>query len=400
MGEHKLPIWLTLIGLIGSIGTALLATGLSLRNSGLFWLGCALLGLAVLGIVTLLLGRRAVGATETDVTPTPGLGEAPWAVEGAIQGLPQYPIPVWTTSRDEMTQLSPYNWLLWPDREAPELDLRGAVALPAVNRSMYRHPEVATSIQGEDREEFVLDTLERATLTQWLRGLSESWHCAADASWTVQGNSNPEFTELRLRPMSAALEQPLMARCALLTGWRTVGPDERVLAMRFAIDVMFNLTQLDGDRNPATNTSDHAGPVGVEPARAALSLDELAQYQVQLVSALALGEELGSALMPGGDFATGYVGSWISPNRVPFQRSVNLSGLRRLPDSYGPGTHTSIGNWPLPAGDGFSAIGNFVADGLDALLERAGYRGVQDRFTWLRALEDPEHPQTPSAGSS
>jgi len=144
---------------------------------------------------------------------------------------------------------------------------------------------------------------------------------------------------------------------------------------------MFNLLELDHDRRPDTIRHATTPP----PIPAALSLDEFADYLLELMVVPTLAREIGEHLLPAGDLRTGYVGAWMTLSGVEFQRLVKVSDLTRLPGAVSVNDHVRLDPWPLTCGSTReSANRSFVADFMDELLERGGYRGVLGRFESLR----------------
>ncbi len=213
----------------------------------------------------------------------------------------------------------------------------------------------------------------------------DEWHWdEVDPKWEVRGSGNPELTELVIAPhWQGALKQPLVARCGVLTGWLALPSGEFRPAIRMALDLLLSILELDTSRRPSSIRHAATPP----PAPGALSLDELAEFMLNLFAAPALAVQSAGALLETGGSATGEVGAWIALSGVELERIVDLRGVRRVANAVGVGDHNRVEAWPLPETlERGIAIGNFVADFMDELLERGGYRDVKDRFDQVRTL--------------
>jgi len=298
--------------------------------------------------------------------------------------MPAYAIPAYASSAQEMYQIGPSSWL-GPvgARQPAELTLRAAVALPAVNARTYGE-EVATRIRGEPREHWLLRTVEESPITTWLEVLSSAWHCNGDASWKIYGSGHPDLTQLVFEPTWDGHSQPLIARVSVLTGWRPQPDGQPIPAIRVATDLMINLIELDSDRQHDSVRHQTTDP----PAPGALTLDELAGYLLELMVTAQLAQTFGANLIPSGVIDHGYLGLWIELSGVELHRVIDLRETERVIGASGSAGHIKISEWPIPEAKTQSeANGRFVATLLDEMLEQAGYRGVQHRFDWLRALK-------------
>lgn len=341
-------------------------------------------------LLLLLLMRRpqehVAGASlseATDSVSLSGVFGGPDLFDDSLAGLPDLPLPPsYDSPEAEMHQLAPTSWLISPDGDAPEVFLRSAAALPGITASRY-YGEPATALRGEAREAFLIATLTEAHVTQWLRTLCREWNCPDHAEWKPHGAGQPDLTELHFRP-SGTRGEPLLARFGVLTGWRVIGT-RTVPAIRCVLDVLMNISMLNAERRLDANRSADARVRRTAPLPAALSPLELGDYLVALLEVVPLAQVIGKELLPAGDFSKGAAGLWISCSGIQLQNLVNLEGLRRVEGAYDSGSGARVSRWPFAKSTSVKQTdGAFVADFLDTVLERGGYRGVKELFDPLR----------------
>jgi hypothetical protein len=244
--------------------------------------------------------------------------------------------------------------------------------------------EIAAQLRGEAREDLLIAALEGSPLTGWLQGQQPTWHWENTPRWEIVGSGSVEFTQAVFQPDWADQQRPsFIARCGLATGFAEVDAygHGHSGAVQLGVDLMLNLVDLDSDRRP--DPVDHRSDPA--PAPAALSLDEVAEILLQLLHVPCLAITLANQLLPAGEYDSGEVGAWVSINGVQLERVLDFRGFRRLQDSYDVPDHPQISAWPFPDAPGHpDPSGNFVADLLEGMLERCGYRGVGQRFDGLR----------------
>jgi hypothetical protein len=313
------------------------------------------------------LGTDETGTDSTLVTP--------------LADIPEIPAVFYQSAQQEMYRLGPSSWLGALSGSQPaELILRAAIALPAVTLSTYSH-DIATALRGQDREQFLLETLEHSAITHWLNTLKESWHWEHESHWEVHGSGQPDLTQLIFRPQWVrASRPPLVARLGVLTGLRAQPDGQLVRAIQVALDVMLNLLELDGQRRISPLRHGTIPP----PAPAALSLEELATYLAHLMEVVRIASEIGVHLLPGTPLKSGYVGAWIDPSGVELERVVDLSEVDRVGGAVSTAGFVRVSEWSLDQHDSSPPEFAFIADLLDEMLEVGGYRGVRNRFDWLR----------------
>ena len=364
-------VWATVAGIAATLGgTAVLAVAGA--SVAVLAVGALLLLMAILIFSSLLTGWPFAALSSRTHAGVDDHG--PPASELT---LPEYPQVVWSTVMREIHRRSPSGWLGAPGSQTPEISLRVSVALPGL-ASFRPSGEPASRMSVEAREVWLTALLESSRFTAWLRGLRSSWPWDNDPEWVVHGSGNPDLTELRFVPTwPGATQQPLMARCAVLTGWHPQ-PGDTPLAIELACDLMFNVLELDSDRRPGPIR--HATtPV---PAPGALSISELSQSMAHLFEAPFLAGACAAQLLEGGDFSTGEIGAWMTLSGVELERAFVLSGLRRVAGAHGVADHQRCTDWPLDCGtDAAIFVATFVAD----LLEQAGYRGVAE---WITGKND------------
>ena len=284
-----------------------------------------------------------------------------------------------------MYRLGPTSWLgpLGSSQQA-EITLRCTIALPAIPLSMYGG-SVATSSAVRVRETFLLDAAESSAITGWLTSLRNTWHWNDDTRWEVFGSGQPDLTQLVFRPRwsSPGSRLPFAARLAVLTGWRTRSEGEPLLAIQVSLDLMLNLIELDADRQ--RDSIRHATTPA--PAPAALTLEEVAAYLAELMEVIFLADRIGSELFPEGPLVSGYIGAWIDVSGVQLDCVLKLDDVSRLEGANGPAGYAAVSEWPIPTGD---TPHTFIANLMDEMLEVGGYRGVQNRFDWLREGRPPQ----------
>jgi hypothetical protein len=232
-----------------------------------------------------------------------------------------------------------------------------------------------TAVRGEARESWLIDLLDSAELTTWLKKPWEHGPWPTEPAWQVHGSGMADLAELvfasTLEPMQVP---PFLARCAVLTGWRPTASGNKTKALRFLIELQFDRGAKAGR---ITDPS-------AEPDVAKLSLDEIAQDFVRLLDALDLSDQVGDYLLPQADLNDGYFGLWLSVRGVMMEQVVDLAGITRLTGAAGRADAVTIGSWQGPGGPVGETPGIVVANMIDELPEGAGYRGVADRFEWLR----------------
>jgi hypothetical protein len=103
-----------------------------------------------------------------------------------------------------------------------------------------------------------------------------------------------------------------------------------------------------------------------------------------LIDALDLSASVVDYLLPDEDLNAGYFGLWFTVRGVMLEDVVDLSGIARVAGAVGRGDAVATGSWVSPGGPVGEGRGGVVAKMFDDLLESAGYRGVSDRFDWLR----------------
>jgi hypothetical protein len=360
---------------VAVLGGGLLVPGLVNGSVALLVSGSVLLLVALLMFTSLLWGWPVVVLSTQNRLPT-GVSS------NDADGLPDYPTAVFPTGMRQIYRLSPSSWLGQIGPDSPEISLRVAIELPGPPSARWSG-DFATQMRGQQREEWLTEMLEAAPFTAWLRERRAEWPWdTADPKWDIRGSGNAELTELVFVPRwQGALKQPLLARCGVLTGWCAKTDGEFKPAIRFALDLHLMIRELDGDRRPSSIRHATTPP----PAPAALSLDELASFLLQLISAPMLAGRAAERLLASVDHEHGEIGVWIALSGVELERVVNVSGLRRVADAIGIGEHSRVDSWPLPAAElPETPEGSFVAAFMDDLLERAGYRDVQSRFDWVR----------------
>lgn len=297
-------------------------------------------------------------------------------------GLPTFAMPAYSSSTQEMYRLGPSSWLGALGGEQPaELTLRAAIAMPSLPTARYGG-EVATKIRGQAREEFLLRIMGSCAFTEWLCNLKSSWHWDGDAHWEVYGSGHPDLTQLVFRPTWSrpSVRLPLTARLGVLTGWEVSADGEHLPVIQLALDLMLHLLEVDMERRPSSIRHQTTPP----PAPGALSLEEIASYLAELMDAVDLARDLGRELVPGTPLDRGYLGAWIDVSGVQLERVLKLSDLERVAGALGPAGYALTSAWPIPEADAPNPERAFVARMLDEMLEGGGYRGVQNRFDWLR----------------
>lgn len=348
--------------IVGTVGACLIGSSVLLKDNWWWWL-IALGGviLVVLAFIVKKSERRNLAVTRTNT-------------QERVEGSPAFMSPVFASSVQEMQQLGPYSWLSGYGPKIPDVTLRVVVALPAVSASVYSG-ELATAIRGETREEFLMDLLESSEFTKWLRTVSESAPKNPEPTWHVRGGSFAELTELVFAPTVASDQVwPFLARCAVLTGWRTSPDGVERKAIRFLVELQFNRWSLSQPRINDTNE-------GLEVRL--LTLEEIANDFIRLTESLSLSSIVAGKLIPGADISTGYFGAWFAV-RGMLEQVIDLSGINRLVDAVSISDATAFGSWLSINNPVNTTWGEVIADMLDRLLESAGYRGVAYRFDWLR----------------
>lgn len=383
--DDNTAVWIGLAVALATGGIALLVAGhlVEVATGGLLIAG------GVIVFVMLLAQRTHESDGEVRLptaTNTAGLSDVfrgPDHFDASLVSLPDLPLPpVYDSPEAEMYQLAPTSWLIPPDNDTPEVFLRGAAALPGITASRYTG-EPATLLRGETREAFLIETLAEAPLTQWLRARFGEWHIPDNAAWKPHGAGQPDLTELHFRP-SGKRGEPLLARFGVLTGWRVIGT-KTVPGIRCVVDVLMNISMLDAEHRTDTNRNADAHVPRSGPLPAALSPTELGEYLVALLAVAPLAQVIGKKLLPSGDFSQGAIGLWITCSGIQLPNLVNLEGLRRVEGAHDGGWEVRVSRWPFDEDAPVErANRNFVADFLDTVLERSGYRGVKELFDPLR----------------
>jgi pyrimidine deaminase RibD-like protein len=286
------------------------------------------------------------------------------------------------SSAQEMLRLGPSSWLGALNGDQPaELTLRTAIALPAMTLSMYSG-EVATQIRGQAREELLLRVVNSSPFTEWLHTLSNSWHWDNEAQWEIFGSGQPDMTQLVFRPRwnTASVRSPLVARLAVLTGWRTQTTGEQDPAIQVALDLMINLLELDHERRFGAIRHQTTPP----PAPGALELEEVATYLAHLTDVVDLAQVFGSELIPQARLNSGYLGAWIDVSGIQLDRVLKLNDLPKVEGALGLPGYALTTEWPIRSSNDSQSERSFIAQLLDEMLEIGGYRGVQNLFDWLR----------------
>jgi pyrimidine deaminase RibD-like protein len=326
--------------------------------------------------------RQHIASTQSEEKPAGPSGPDLASPFAGMNDLPAFAIPTYSSSTQEMNRLGPSSWLgaLGGDQPA-EITLRTAIAVPSFPTA--RHGvEVATKIRGQDREEFLLRTMGSCAFTEWLSNLKSSWHWDGDARWEVHGSGQPDLTQLAFRPTWSrpSVRLPFIARLGVLTGWMVAADGESVPAIQVALDLMINLLEVDSERRPSAIRHQTTPP----PAPGALSLEEIASYLAELMDVVDLARDLGRELVPDAPLDRGYLGAWIDVSGVQLERVFKLSDLERVVGASGPAGYALTSDWPIPEADAPNSERAFVARMLDEMLEGGGYRGVRNRFDWLR----------------
>jgi hypothetical protein len=360
-------VWVAVATTSAGIGGAALVAGIVAHLPFVWILGLIILLTSALGFSSLLSGWPLRSLAKSDA-PLPAI-----QLESA-EDLPAFLIPTYGSEEQEMHQLGPYNWLPGIGPRDPDVTLRAIVALPAVSARDYG-AELATAVRGETREAWLIDMLDAAELTTWLKDPWEPRPWSAEPTWQVRGSGFADLTELVFAPsLDPTQVPPFRARCAVLTGWRPTASGGNKKALRF-------LVELQVDRG--ASASRLADP-GVEPDVERLSLDEIARDFIRLLDALDLSAAVGDHLLPEVDLSNGYFGLWLTVRGVMMEQVIDLAGISRVSGAVSRADAVATGSWQRPAGPVGETPGVVVANMFDELLESAGYRGVSDRFDWLR----------------
>lgn len=356
--------------IVGAVGACLIGSSVLLKDNWWWWL--IALGGVILVVLALFVRKSEKSERPENISiPT----ETGSSLQEQIEQLPAFMNPVFSSGVQEMQQLSPYSWLSGFGPKDPEVTLRVVLALPAVSASDYSG-ELATEIRGESRENFLIDLLESSETTKWLRRTRESTPGIAEPTWQVRGGSFAELTELVFAPSVGSNQiWPFLSRCAVLTGWRTSPEGVKRKAIRFLIELQLNRWSLSqpqvSDMNDRT-----------EPKQ--LTLEEIAEDFMRLAESLSLAPVVAAHLIPGADVSAGYFGLWFTVRGHMLEQLVDLSGVNRLPDAVSISDAVTSGSWKSIEGPVDTTWGKVIADMLDHLLESAGYRGVANRFDWMR----------------
>jgi hypothetical protein len=287
-------------------------------------------------------------------------------------------LPGWPRAEMVIYYCGPTSWCQWSGPDFPDVTLRIAVALPGAVEQPFR--DHVSRLQGERRETSVLEALNRSPLTRWLMAQKENWNWDDEPGWYAYGSGYPDLSEFRFVPSwKGTARQPLQARVSVATG--LLRPNEardQLPAVHLALDLMYQLLELDGDRKP-DSVRHQTTPA---PAPGALRLLEVAEA---LLNGLVIGDVAAhlSGHLLATDNRNGEVGMWVQPRGIELERIVRLEGIRRLPGATDAPCGVTAASWPLGIGGGPSDQREFIVDMLLDYLERSGYRqldGVLDAF--------------------
>ena len=238
-------------------------------------------------------------------------------------------------------------------------------------------------MDGEARERVIEQALNLSPLTTWLIAQREVWHWdEGELLWGAYGSGYPEYTEYRFLPLWSSLagdRVPFQARAAVATGWHTTGQDGvgSDPAIQIACDLTLNILELDSERRraPIPNTTTPS------PVPAALKPTEVVEFLVNLWPITDVAATLAPSLLPRGDYGHGQVAAWIQVRNVQLERVVDLSSLRRLPESSDAPDGSTAALWPMTIEKGGGEPRDMIADMLVDMVERSGYRqlgGLKD----------------------
>jgi len=360
-------VWVAIATTFAAIGGTALVAGIIAHVPFVWIFGLFVLLASTLGFSSLLSGWPFPFLAKSDAP----LAATP---SESVEDLPAFLIPTYGSEEQEMHQLGPYNWLPGIGPRDPDVTMRAIVALPAVSARDYG-AELATAVRGEAREAWLIDLLNAAELTTWLKNPWEPRPWSAEPTWQVRGSGFADLTELVFAPsLDSTQLPPFLARCAVLTGWRPTASGGKKKALRFLVELQVDL---------GASASRLADP-GVEPEVEKLSLDEIAQDFVRLLSALDLSAAVTDYLLPEADLSNGYFGLWLTVRGVMMEQVIDLAGIARVAGAVSRADAVAIGSWRRPDGPVGESPGAVVAKMLDELLEGAGFRGVANRFDWLR----------------
>ncbi len=321
--SDKSGTWQTIAATASAVGATAVITGLTTSLRVLLVPGFLLVAFGIFLFTSIVRGWSPTASSSPTASPEIAGTGTPWSHGEEGDGLPLYPTPIYGSTEQEMHQLGPNRWLVPPGPERPDVSLRIAVALPALTTTSM-NAGIATLLRGDERERWLIETLEASPITTWIRGLHSSWHWDDDAQWQIFGSGQPDLTQLVYLPSWTQItKRPFGACCGVLTGWRPQPDGGLVPAIRLAFDLMLNLIELDDHRRQGTIRHATTPP----PAPAALSLDEVADYFLELLGAPDLAVDVASHLLAGGDFTKGYIGAWMELSGVEFHRVVNIAGV-------------------------------------------------------------------------
>jgi hypothetical protein len=275
-----------------------------------------------------------------------------------------------------MNQLGPYSWLTGFAPRDPELTLRAVVALPAVSARDYSG-DIATAVRGEARERWLCELLDASDFTRWLRCPWEPSPWRGEASWQVRGSGNPDLTEIVFTPDPESRDlELLVARCAVLTGWRSTSQGAKSRALRFLMEVQINRNFVPADE------------IGKQEMRSSsdrLTTEDIATYLRNVFAAVDLSVPVADHLLPASDLRSGYFGLWLTVRNVMMEDVVDLSSMNRVSGAFSRNDAVSTGSWSESEGPVGKSRGSVIADMFDHMLEGAGYRGIANCFDWLRS---------------
>jgi hypothetical protein len=151
-------------------------------------------------------------------------------------------------------------------------------------------------------------------------------------------------------------------------------------AIQIACDLALNLLELDSERRqgPIRHMTTPA------PIPAALSLTEVAEFLLHLWPITDVAAGLAPELLPPGNYGHGQVAAWIQVRNVQLERVIDLRSLKRLPESSDAPDGSTAGLWPLVTAKGHSDPRDLIADMLLDLMERSGYRHLDDLLSGFR----------------
>lgn len=296
------------------------------------------------------------------------------------------PEPLTRGEEISLTNFGPSTWCTFGAANRPEVILRVVASSPGVLELRSNQPDFATRLRGEEREQVILDSLERSSFTHWLVAQQESWHWEGAPGWEVIGATGyADLTELVFPTIwdRHAVREPFSARCHVLTGWLI--SDDRGIPRPgavVALDVQISLLELDQGRRWANMAYRTTPP----PAPAALSVEELAGiFKKLLINAPTITRDIGPRLVDSAGTDEGAIAAWLDLSGVELERVVDLTRFRRLRDSVNSSGRMNAARLPLSEAEApGTPEDKFVADLINDLLEPAGFRGTREMIQALR----------------